>query len=202
VARGVQTRQLLLDAAEAELVARDGVLEVAGVAARAGTTTGALYHHFASKAGLLVATVDAFYDRHHERVIAPDLTGHGGWADRERVRTGLTVAFHYDEPLAPVVLGTLAREPEAAATEAARIAQLVAAAERNLLRAQDAGEVPASVDAGLAGAVIVGGVRQALGQVLARPRRPPREGVADSLWRLVGAAVLDRSAGPALRGPA
>ena len=187
-ARSEATRAALLEAAAAELVAGDGVIEVGNVAARAGVSTGALYHHFGSKAGLLAALVRDFYERMHERVIEPTLREHGDWAGRERTRIELSVDLHYDDPLA-IVLATLAREPEVAAAEAPYTAELVAMAERNLRAAQRAGELPSDFDPGIAAAMIMGGLRHAMAEVLARERRPPRKRVVEELWRIVGSAV-------------
>ena len=187
-ARSEATRAALLEAAAAELVDGDGVIEVGNVAARAGVSTGALYHHFGSKAGLLGALVRDFYERMHERVIEPTLREHGDWAARERARIELSVALHYDDPLA-IVVASLAREPEVAAAEAPYTAELVSMAERNLRAAQRAGELPSDFDPGIAAAMIMGGLRQALGEVLARERRPPRKRVVEELWRIVGSAV-------------
>ncbi len=61
--RGEATRARLLEAAMAELVERDGALEVASVAARADVSVGLLYRYFGSKAGLVAAVVADFYDR-------------------------------------------------------------------------------------------------------------------------------------------
>jgi AcrR family transcriptional regulator len=186
--RSAATRQRLLDAAVDDLVARDGTLEVGSVADRAGVSTGALYHHFGSKGGLLGALVHDFYARLDEEVVAPSLAEHGDWAQREQARIKRTVAFQYREPLA-TVLATLAREPEVAAADAPYMAELIAAAERNLRAAQRDGEISSDIDAGIAAATIIGGIRQALAQVLARKRRPDPDFVADELWRLVRAAI-------------
>jgi AcrR family transcriptional regulator len=187
-ARSEATRTRLLEAAVAELVERHGTLEVGQVAARAGVSTGALYHHFGSKAGLVGAVVREFYDRMHATVIEPTLAEHGDWASREHARIERTVEFHYGDRLA-VVLATLAREPEVAAAEAPYAAELVEAAERNLRAAQRDGEISAEFDPGIAAAVIMGGIRQALAEALAREQRPDPAVVVDELWRLVRAAV-------------
>src|SRR4051812_39263288 len=127
-ARGAASRTRLLHAAAAELIERDGSLEVMSVAARARVSVGLIYRWFESKAGLVAAVVDDFYDRVDEAVFDPDPVPGGTWAEREHKRTELAVAFHYDDPLAPVVLSTLAREPVVAAIEAGRVERHVAAA--------------------------------------------------------------------------
>jgi AcrR family transcriptional regulator len=190
--RAAASRQRLLAAAAAELVEQGGALEVHSVARRAGTSVGLIYRYFDSKAGLLAAVVDAFYDRLDEAVFDANPLPDGDWAARERLRTELGVAFHYDDPLAGVILSRLAREPEVAAVEARRIQRHVDAAARNLKRGQKRGEIPADLDAGLAGAMVIGGLRQVIGAALARRRPPPREAVTGELWRFIAAAVRYR----------
>ena len=182
-------REALLRAAADELVERRGVLEVGPVAARAGVSVGLIYRHFESKAGLLAAVVGDFYVRFGAEVLETDPAPGAGWAERERRRTELAVAFHYDDPLAPIVLARLARDPEVAAVEARHLRVQVARGAQNVARGQRDGEIPEDIDAGIAAALILGGVRQALIEVLARREPPPREVLADQLWRLVVAAV-------------
>ena len=179
-------RDALLRAAGEELIDRDGVLEVTSVAARAGVSVGLIYRHFGSKGGLLTAIVEDFYAR------LDTVTAHAEgatWAARERRRTELVVRFHYDDPLAPVVLGRIVSDPEVAAAEARHLQAQVALGTRNVRGGQRSGEIPDDLDAGVAAALILGGVRQALIEVLTRPRRPRADRVADQLWRLVVAAV-------------
>lgn len=182
-------REALLRAAAEELVERGGVLEVGPVAARAGVSVGLIYRHFASKAGLLAAVVGDFYVRFGGEVLETDPAPGRGWAERERRRTEMAVAFHYDEPLAAIVLARLARDPEVAAVEARHLRVQVARGAQNVARGQRDGEIPEDIDPGIAAALILGGVRQALIEVLARREPPPREVLSDQLWRLVAAAV-------------
>lgn len=196
--RGSATRRRLLEAAAAELVAGGGTAEVAAIAVRVGVSVGLIYRHFGSKAGLLAAVVGDFYDRLDAGVLNVDPAPGSDWATRERIRVERDVAFHYAEPLAPVVLGRLSREPEVAAVEARWIAREIELAARNLERGQCSGEIPADLDPGLAGAMVLGGIRQALGAVLSRAAPPPQALVAEELWRFVAAAV--RCAPSAARG--
>src|SRR5215212_2501316 len=172
-------RDALLRAAAEELVERRGVLEVASVAARAGVSVGLIYRHFGSKAGLLAAVVGDFYVRFDAEVLEVDPAPGAGWAERERRRTEMAVTFHYDDPLAPIVLARLARDPEVAAVEARHLRLQVARGTRNVVRGQRDGEIPQDIDAGIAAAVILGGVRQAMIEVLSRREPPPRARVAD-----------------------
>ena len=60
MARAPIGRQQLLTAARDELVRGNGVLELSALTRRAQLSTGALYHHFGSKSGLLAAVYDDF----------------------------------------------------------------------------------------------------------------------------------------------
>lgn len=111
MARAPVGRQQLIDAARDELVHGNGVFELSGLTRRAGLSTGALYHHFGSKSGLLTAIYDGFYDglRH---AIADAHLPDGDWATRERDRTHRFVAYHLADPLAPILLNRTASDPQ------------------------------------------------------------------------------------------
>lgn len=183
--RGAATRERLLRAAEAELIERDGALEVASVAARAEVSVGLLYRYFGSKAGLVAAVVESFYDRLHAEVADTDPAPDADWASRERKRLELSVAFHYREPLAAVVLSRLSREPEVAGVEVRRIGRLVEDAAKNVEAGQRRGELPADLDARTVGAMLIGGFRVAMGEALTRRRRPDVGVLVEELWRFV-----------------
>lgn len=183
--RGAATRERLLRAAGAELIERDGRLEVATVAARADVSVGLLYRYFGSKAGLVAAVVEGFYDRLHEEVADTDPAPDGDWASRERKRLELSVAFHYREPLAAVVLSRLSREPEVAGVEVRRIGRLVEDAAKNVTAGQRRGELPADLDPRTVGAMLIGGFRVAMGEALTRRQRPDANALVEELWRFV-----------------
>jgi AcrR family transcriptional regulator len=159
------------------------------VAARAGASVGLIYRHFGSKSGLVAAVVGDFYGRLDRAVLSVDPAPGAGWAERERVRVQLAVRFHYEEPLAPVLLARLSRDPEVAAAEARLLGAQIAEGTRNVRSGQRSGELPTDLDPGIAAALMLGGIRQALIEVLTRTRRPSQARVADQLWRLVVAAV-------------
>jgi AcrR family transcriptional regulator len=182
--RGAATRQRLLDAAQEELVERDGVLEVASVAQRAGVSVGLLYRYFGSKAGLVAAVVDEFYERllaatREAREAGPT------WAERERRRTEISVDFHYREPLARVILSRLSRDPEVAGLEVDRVARVVDDATKSVRRGQQRGEIPADVDARTVAAMCIGGFRVAMAEALSRRPRPDQAKLTEELWRFV-----------------
>ncbi len=183
--RGAATRERLLGAAEAELTERDGALEVASVAARADVSVGLLYRYFDSKAGLVAAVVESFYDRFHAEVADTDPAPDADWAARERKRLELSVAFHYREPLAAVVLSRLSREPGVAGVEVRRIERLVEDAAKNVTAGQRRGELPADLDPRTVGAMLIGGFRVAMGEALSRRERPDATLLVEDLWRFV-----------------
>ena len=80
------TAEKLLEAAEAELIASDGQMEMAAVARRAGVSVGLAYHHFGSKAGLVAAVVDAFYGPLREISLGTAIPPQLDWPARERAR--------------------------------------------------------------------------------------------------------------------
>lgn len=182
--RGAATRQRLLDAAEEELVERDGALEVASVAQRAGVSVGLLYRYFGSKAGLVAAVVDEFYARLLETTGKAREAG-DTWSERERRRTELSVDFHYREPLARVILSRLSRDPEVAALEVERLAHIVDDATKSVRRGQRRGEIPADIDARTIAAMLIGGFRVAMAEALSRDKRPDQEQLTQELWRFV-----------------
>src|SRR3990172_13415962 len=100
-ARGLETRRRLLEAAAADLVASGGAAEVASIAARVGASVGLIYRHFGSKAGLLAAVVEDFYDRLDALVFAPGPEPGAASPTDARRRTGRDVLFPFRRPLAP-----------------------------------------------------------------------------------------------------
>ena len=182
--RGAASRERLLAAARDLLVAAPERFELAALTEAAGVSTGAVYHHFDSKGALLAAVVDDFYDRLDVRVWDAEIPG-ASWPARERERTRRLVEFHLTDPVAPALLRMLVAEPELASVDARRAERLAAAAARNLTRGVESGDLPAGLDCGLAGAVIVGALRQGLGHALADRRSLGVDELAERLWRLI-----------------
>ncbi len=196
---GVGGRDLLIKAAAQEMVARDGALEVADVVERSGRSSGALYHHFTSKAALVAAVVGEFYDRQDAEVVFVDPAPGAHWAEREHRRTELFVRFNYSDPLAPVILTSLAREPAVAVIEAERRERVVDQAAANIRSGQVSGEIDRAVDPGLAAALIIGGMRHAMARALLRRRRPAATRVAEEMWRFVAGGLALGERRPAKR---
>ena len=112
MAATIKTRERLVRAAQEELIHSHGHLEMQAVAKRARVSVGLAYHHFGSKAGLIAAVVEEFYSRLDEEVFNDACLPRESWADRERRRIAAYIAFHYDHPFAPLVIGALSRAPE------------------------------------------------------------------------------------------
>lgn len=178
----------LVDAAAAALIANDGALEMADVAMRAGVSAGLAYHYFGSKSGLVSAVVETFYDR-YDAVTNRRMNPRESWAIRERRRLEEVIGFLYTDPLAPVVFGRLGRAPEVAAVEAGRLRTMIELAAHNIENGQRSGEIAADVDPIIAGAAILGGIRQASALALETPGRISPKALADNLWTFIAGAV-------------
>jgi len=192
--RAGQTRARIIAAARAALLEGGGDFELSDLARRAGTSVGLPYHRFGSKSGLIASVVEEFYDGLWAAVNLADFTPLD-WAERERERLRRLVHHLYAEPLAGLVISTLARDPEVAGVEAARWKGMIEAAARNLAKAQWRGQIAADLDPALTAALINGGVRHGIGHALAtRPRRS-REAMVEEIWNFIsGALRLDAPA--------
>ncbi|WP_202919471.1 TetR/AcrR family transcriptional regulator [Saccharothrix deserti] len=187
VPRGAAARDKLLRAAAEEL-AETGQLEVAAVARRAGVSAGLPYRYFGTRNGLLIAVLDAFYQRLGEaaalrRYDAPT------WAERERQRIHDWVTALYAEPLAPLVLGGLVGDAEVAAANTRHLHQLIELGARNIAHAQRAGELQAGRDPEFLAAATLGGTNVMVSVALTRTPRPPAEEIITELWTVLSGAV-------------
>ena len=188
MARAPVGRQQLIDAAREELVLGNGAFELSALTRRAGLSTGALYHHFGSKSGLLAAVYDGFYDGLRHAIADVHLPA-GDWATRERDRTHRFVAHHLADPLAPILLNRTASDPQLTELEAAYIHNLIDNAAANIRYGQKLGELPADLDADGAGAYVIGGLRHGVAQLLRVVPTPAADDATQTLWRFT-AAVL------------
>jgi AcrR family transcriptional regulator len=185
----ISTRERLIRAAQDELIAGHGLLEMQAVAGRARVSVGLAYHHFGSKAGLIAAVVEAFYDRLEEVAFKPSNLVSPDWSGRERERIAAYIAFHYDHPFAPLVVGPLSRAAEVLDVEQAFTRRQLAAGAYNLRAGQRDGVIPRDLDPRLAIALMIGGIRQALIGALTRNPRPDRAALTDKIWLFIAAAL-------------
>src|SRR5699024_9405623 len=105
--------------------------------------------------------------------------------------TRRSVEFHYQHPLAPIILRRLRREPEVVEIEQARIARQEAEGTRNIESGQAQGAIAQDLDSAAVAAFILAGARALLAQALAKApkERPDSEALTDTIWRLIERAV-------------
>lgn len=185
----IGTPDRLIRAAQEELIHGHGLLEMQAVAKRAKASVGLAYHHFGSKAGLIAAVVESFYNRLEEAAFSPANLVSTDWAGREKERIAAYIAFHYDHPFAPLVVGPLSRSPEVLDVEQAFTKRQLLAGAYNLRAGQREGVIPADLDPRLTIALLIGGIRQALIGALTRDLRPDRDALTDRIWVFVAAAL-------------
>jgi len=187
--RGAATRRRLIVAARDELVERDGQLEVDPVAARAGVSVGSIYRHFGSRAGLVEAVVDDFYQRYRSEALEAEPLPGTSLAERERRRTELTVAFHYADPLAPIILSSLHLDPLVAVEEAAQIDAMIELMAGVMQAGQERDELPGGRDPRFVGAMLIGGMRHVLAIALGSDPVMAQEETTEKLWVLVAGVM-------------
>jgi AcrR family transcriptional regulator len=185
----IGTPERLIRAAQDELIQGHGLLEMQAVARRAKVSVGLAYHHFGSKAGLIAAVVEAFYNRLEDVAFSPSKLVSPDWAGREKERIAAYIAFHYDHPFAPLVVGPLSRAAEVLDVEQAFTKRQLLAGAYNLRAGQRDGVIPADLDPRLTIALLIGGIRQALIGALTSNPRPDPEALTDSIWIFVAAAL-------------
>src|SRR5450631_58155 len=185
----IGTPERLIRAAQEELIHGNGLLEMQAVAKRAKVSVGLAYHHFGSKAGLIAAVVEGFYNRLEEAAFSPSKLTSSDWAGREKERIAAYISFHYDHPFAPLVVGALSRAAEVLDVEQAFTNRQLAAGAHNLRVGQREGVIPADLDPRLTIALMIGGIRQALIGALTSGHRPDCVELADKIWVFVAAAL-------------
>lgn len=188
-ARKKKTRAQLIEAAEQELIANHGYMEISAVARRAHVSAGLTYHHFGSKSGLVAAVVDHFYHPLRAIALGDEIPRDLEWRERERCRTRAIIDYFYDHPLAPVICSRLAKEPEVIDIERAHVNALLKAGARNLAQGQRLGLISMELDPSTAVAMLMGGLRLTIEQAITSDQRPPRQELLDQLWRLTTQAL-------------
>jgi AcrR family transcriptional regulator len=163
-------------------------LELGALTRRAGLSTGALYHHFGSKAGLVAAVYDGFYTGLRAATADAQLPD-GDWGTRERERTRCFVVYHFENPLAGVLLARLALDPQLSELEAVYIQNMSGDAAANIRHGQHLGQLPADIDPDSAGAFVIGGLRLGVAQQLRAAPRPHPDRVTERLWRLTAGTL-------------
>jgi AcrR family transcriptional regulator len=185
----IGTPERLIRAAQEELIHSHGLLEMQAVAKRAKVSVGLAYHHFGSKAGLIAAVVEGFYNQLEDAAFSPSKLVSSDWAGREKERIAAYISFHYDHPFAPLVVGALSRAVEVLEVEQAFTRRQLTAGAHNLRAGQRDGVIPAELDPRLTIALLIGGIRQALIGALTSSHRPDRAELTDKIWVFVAGAM-------------
>jgi AcrR family transcriptional regulator len=188
-ARGAATRRSLVQAARDELVEREGLLEIDSVAARANVSVGAIYRHFDLRAGLVGAVVDDFYERYRAEAFEINPAPGAPFVDRERRRTEQTVAFHYRDPLARVILSNLHLDAAVAVREERHAEEMIDLTAEVITIGQKHGELPRDRDPRFLGAMIIGGMRRVLAIALTSDPTIPQSTTARVLW-ILNASIM------------
>lgn len=186
-ARGRASRQRLVDAAREELIDRSGLLEVDSVARRAGTSTGLIYRHFGNRAGLVGAVVDDFYSRYRSEALEVNPAPGGSFAKRERLRTILSVNFHYNDPLASVILSNRHLDGEVVLEETRHLDEMIELAASVMRLGRKRGDLPKEREPELVASMVIGGMRHVLAMALAEDLSP--EIAADQLWLFISGVM-------------
>jgi len=187
-ARSERSRDRLIQAASEALVAGDGNFELQKVAQLAGVSVGLPSHRFGSKAGLVAAVVDRFYDEVGAVISLAGVTEQD-WARREQLRLSRLIGFLYSNPMAGIIISALSREPEVAAVENARWSDLITLTASNIKKGQQRGQLPKHYDAETLSALICGGVRHAVGQALASRPRPSQARLTGQIWSWISSGL-------------
>lgn len=137
--KGQSTRQRLLKAALAELEKYGMDLELKNVAKRAKLSEGITYYHFKSKAGLLQALSELFYEQLDEGVNLAIFEGKT-WRERERLRVEAMVSLFYENPLAMMLI-TQEKAGSSLLADRSRLERLYNLGEKNVQAAQATGEI-------------------------------------------------------------
>ncbi len=184
----------LIMAAEAELLANQGHMEMSSVARRAGVSVGLAYHHFGSKTGVVAAVVDAFYEPIRDIALGEAIPVAQHWIEREHARTAALIGYHFQHPLAPLIAGRLAREPEVQDVERAHFDALLEAGARNIAQGQNYGLVDASLDPAVTVAMLMGGIQSAMNHALLSPQRPSEACLLEQIWAFISNALRLKAA--------
>ena len=185
----IATPERLIRAAQDELIKGHGLLEMQAVARRAKVSVGLAYHHFGSKAGLIAAVVQAFYNRLEEAAFSPMRLTAPDWAGREKERIAAYIAFHYDHPFAPLVVGPLSRAAEVLDVEQAFTKRQLIAGAYNIRAGQRDGVIASDLEPRLTIALMIGGIRQALVGALTGGPRPDQGLLTEKIWAFVASAL-------------
>jgi AcrR family transcriptional regulator len=181
-----ETRDLLLKAAEAEMVEGGGMLEMATLARRAELSEGLAYHYFGNRAGVIAAVIDRFFDRYEATIIDVAFEG-DTWQTREKCRVAALVKFYAENPLTLVIFSRLGSDAEVTEVESRRSRRQIDLAANNILRAQERGDIAKERDARLLGAMMLGAIRWAMMSAWQEPVAIDPDKLTAEIWNTIKA---------------
>ena len=179
-----ETKRLLVAAAGHVLGEKAGDLEIGDVSKRAGVSKALAHYHFGNKAGLLNAVVADFYTRLDDAIVAVPYEG-DRWIDRETKRIHDLVRFFYDDPVAPLVVGSVQSDPSLGPESLDRARRINRLGALNIAQAQRDGEIASSHDPALLVAMILGGVMAGLSEALMMSSRRDADALASEICSFV-----------------
>ena len=179
-----------MTAATRLLIEGRGHLEIDQLAEAAGCSTGAIYHNYGSKAGVL-ASVVARYNETVGRLIAPIVTPESRhlWLMALRDAVQATVAFMWSDPLTPVIVQETIKDASAAAETERWLRLHVTALAAYFAAARIAGHLPPERDPEVLAAGVAGGLRQIMRVFVARADRPDIATAHRETWGFVARQV-------------
>lgn len=186
--RAEASRQKLIQAAVEALIDGHGSFDLQDVARRAGVSIGLPSHRFGSKAGLVAAVVNHFYDEVKAAITLTDFEA-TDWTLREQERLSRLISYLYSNSLSEVIFASLAREPEVAAVETQRWKDLIALTASNISKGQKRAQLPQDFSASTLSALICGGIRHAIGAALSTRPRPSQAGLKRDIWTFVAGGL-------------
>jgi len=186
--RSEASRQRLIDAAIEALINGHGSFDLQDVARRAGVSVGLPSHRFGSKAGLVAAVVNHFYDEVAAAITLTDFEA-TDWTLREQERLSRLIGYLYRNPLSEIIFASLAREPEVAAVETQRWEELIALTASNITKGQKRAQLPQECSASTLSALICGGIRHAIASALSTRPRPSQARLKRDIWAFVSAGL-------------
>jgi AcrR family transcriptional regulator len=183
------SRQRLIEAASLRMVEANGLIEVSEVAKAASTSVGLVYHHFGSKAGLIAAIVERFYDQMEIAIRGEPVENGADWLRAEQQRLSDAISFFYSSPLTPYMLTRLSRDSEVADIERQRLQSQIEIGARNIALGQRLGAVNPQLEPELTVIVLLTGLRHAIARSLERIPRPAEAVLKKQLWVVVSRVV-------------
>jgi AcrR family transcriptional regulator len=179
-----------LDAATRLLIDNRGHFEIDQLATAAGCSTGAIYHNFRSKAGVLAAVVGR-YNEALGALIPPEEMPESRhlWLAALRKTVEAIVTSMWNDPLTPVIVQETIKEASASAETERWLRLHVEALARHLAQAQAAGHVLSDRDVEVLAAGLAGGMRQIMRVFVARSDPLAIATVSRETWEFVARLV-------------